>query len=99
MAHHRELWLVRKVGSKIGGRNTKNETNNHEDDDGSELQNRRPEFFFCETEDTEDVYEDDGEEEDCDPYTNIHLFVPIGYCETCDYEFERKNDGPLEDVV
>lgn len=46
----------------------KDEGDDHEDDDGSELEDRRPELLFCVSEGAKDVDDDDGAEEDADPY-------------------------------
>lgn len=47
----------------------KDEADDHEDDDSSQLEARRPELFLGVSDTTENVDEDDGDEEDGDEYT------------------------------
>lgn len=75
------------------------ETDHDEDDDGDELEERRPELFLSEAEDAEDVDQDDGDQEDGYPDSDADVHLPVVDGDTGDDEFERKNDGPLEDVV
>lgn len=57
------------VIATAGGATTEDqhEGNDHEDDDRSQLQHRRPELFFGVTEGAEDVDDENGDEEDGDP--------------------------------
>lgn len=76
-----------------------NESDDHEDDGGSEFEARCPELLFSVAESTKNVDDDDGDEEDGDPYRLARMLVPILDGQCADSQFERKDDCPLEHIV
>lgn len=62
----------------------KNDGDNHEDDNGSELEDGTPELFFGIAQGTKDVDDNDEYPEDCDPDSFVDVFVPILYRERDD---------------
>lgn len=75
------------------------ESNDHENDGGGELDEGRPELFLGISERAPDVDEDDEDPENGDPSGQGNVVGPIIQCQTSDSDFERQDDGPLEDVV
>ena len=56
-------------------------------------------LFFCVTESTENVDDDDGDPEHSDPDSNIDAGSPVLKCDGSSSNFKRQNGGPLEDIV
>lgn len=84
----------------IGGTTTadEDEGNEHEDDDGSELEAGTPELLLGVAQSTKDVDDDGDDPEERDPDCITYFLVPVLDGEGADSKFERKDDEPLEDL-
>lgn len=77
--------LVRIISSSL--RSTTEDTDerdDHEDDDGAELQKCCPELLFGETEGAKHHDECDDNEEDGNPDSDIYIWCPVCHDETTD---------------
>lgn len=75
------------------------EGDDHEDDGGSELQNRGPELLLGVSDTTEDGDNSDDEEEDNNPDSDTDINIPVVDSDTGDNQLEGKDNSPLEDIV
>lgn len=77
--------LVRVIASSL--RSTTEDTDerdDHEDDDGTELQKCSPELLFGKTKSAKHHDERDDDEEDGDPDSDIYVWYPVCHDETTD---------------
>lgn len=64
-----------------------NSPHEHEDNNGRQLQQRNPELFFGIAQDTKDVNQDDGDQEEGDPERYADVGAPVIYGDSCNNEF------------
>lgn len=76
-----------------------NDSNDHEDDDGGELEARAPELLLSVTQSAEDVDDDDNNPENSDPDSVANFLIPVLDGERADSKFERQDNQPLEDLA
>lgn len=74
-------------------------SDDHEDDGCRELEARCPKLLFGVTKSTKQVDDDDGDEEDGDPYGSRDVGIPIRNRNTTDGQLKRKNGSPLKNIV
>lgn len=77
----------------------KDESNDHEDACGNQLESGSPELFFSISDRTENVDDHDEDEEDGNPYRYGYVLIPVLNCETAYGEFERQDDDPREHII
>lgn len=77
----------------------KDESDDHENDGRNQFKGRRPKFFLGIAKSAKEIDDDDGDEEDGDPDSWRGVCVPVLDSDGTDGKFERKDDGPLEDVI
>lgn len=75
------------------------QSNDHEDDNGTELQARGPEFFFRIAERPKDIDDDDSNHENGNPHGDTDINLPVVNCETGDRQFQWHDNSPLKNVV
>lgn len=90
--------VVVKVTSRGATAADADNADNQENDDHSKLEARRPEFFLGISKSAENGEEDDNGPEDGDPDTERDGIRPVLNGATSDSNFEREDNGPLEDI-